>query len=292
MHRWWCASFDVHFPPVMSRILRHSSLLLLAVVLASCGQKPVPLEPREVLRRAIIRSSAVESATVSASASVLLKGYATFSGSAVIQGVIRGTGGYAVDVSFQGTDSLGAGLPESGLVRVVTIDGSQIFLKPESLRGPRLEPFVRSLSGSANGWWFVGQPSSLPTTGRKTLSPADLEEMSSLFAIGDVKEPEAFSGRKTAYRMPVTLSSEAIAALFAHSAKEHTGVSGTLWIDAADFTLLRANWRLTELLTPFGPADILLDISFTDINRAPGIVLPTGSASVLPLNGVFATISH
>ncbi len=292
MRRWSSESFDVHFPPVMTLLLRRTSLLLLAISLAACGQKPVSLEPREVLRRAIIRSSSIESASISASASVLLKGYATFSGSAVIQGVIRGAGGYSADISFQGKDSVGGGQAESGLVRVVSIDGSQVFLKPESLRGPQLEPFAQSLSGSLNGWWFIGQPSSLPPGGRHTLSPAELDEMSSLFTIGDVKEPEIFSGRRKAYRIPVSLEQKAVAALFAHSAKENTAVRGTLWIDTADFTLVRATWRLGDLLTPFGPADILLDVSFTDINRAPEIVLPTGSASALPLNGVFATISH
>ncbi len=293
MHRWFVRFFGVHSSPVMQRSLRRSSILLLALALSSCAAPPPALEAGEVLRRAIIRSSAIDSASISASASVLLKGYSTFSGSAVIQGVLRGSGGWSADISFQGRDSAGRGEAESGTIKVLSLDGSQIFLNPKSLQGPLLHIVSKSLTGSVNGWWVMGQPSPIPTGGRHTLSPAELDETASLFRIDGSSGPSAYAGRRTtAYRIAVTLTPDALRALFAGAAKDKTAISGVLWIDAEDFTLLRATWNLADILTSFGPADILLDVVLGDINRAPEIVPPTGSSATLLLNSVFDTISH
>lgn len=269
----------------------HFLLLGILLFLASCGEVK-PLEPEEVLKRSIIRSSAVESASVSASVFILLKGYSSFSGSAVVQGVLRGSGGWSADISFQGRDSNGTGAPESGKIRTISVDGSQIFLKPESLQGPMLELYAKSLTGSLNGWWVTGQPASLPLGGRRTLSPADLSETASMFTIISASGPLKISDRKKAYRIDVLLSDDAVRTLFADSAKENTSIRGTLWINALDFTLLRAEWNLRDLMTVFGPADLSVDVTLSDINRPTEISLPTGSSSKLPLNGAFATISR
>lgn len=276
----------------MQSSLKPASIVLLALLLASCGTPPKPLPPEEVLRRAIIRSSAIESASVSASASILLKGYSSFSGSAVIQGVLRGTGSWSADVSFQGRDSAGHGRPASGRVRAVSLDGSQVFIKPDSLQGDLLEAYAKTLTGSLSGWWYVGQPAGTPPGGRRTLAPAELNQAAAMFRIDSSSGPEPFADSGTAYRISVTLTPDAVAALFAGSAKPTTAAYGTLVVDAADFTLIRATWNLRDVLTSFGPADIALDVALGDINRAPEIVLPSGSSAALPLNGVFATISH
>lgn len=275
----------------MPYIRRSALLAFIPLLLVSCAEEK-PLEASEVLRRSIIRSSAIESASVSASAFVLLKGYASFSGSAVIQGVIRGTGGWSADIAFQGRDSQGTGAPESGRILSVSLDGSQIFLKPESLQGPMLEAYAKTLTGSLNGWWMTGQPAAIPQGGRHTLGPAELNQTAELFSILGSSGPDPYPGRRKAYRIHVALTPDAVTTLFANSAKENTEIQGVLWIDANDFTLLRATWDLRDVLTAFGPADLSLDVTLSDVNHAPEIFPPTGSSGILPLNGVFATISH
>ena len=274
------------------RLFRIPILGILILLLSSCTKEQVTLEPSEVLKRSIIKSSSVESVTISASAFLILKGYTSFSGSAVVQGVVRGSGGWAADVTFQGRDSLGKGGFESGNFSALSVDGSQIFLKPTSLQGPVLSAYAQTLSGSINGWWVTGEPSPETHSGRHTLSPQELKETASLFDVRAMTGPAMYSSVKRAYQLSVVVKPDAVSSLFADAAKDNTVVSGTLWIDAKDFSLLRASWNLRDVFTQIGPADISFDVTFSDYGRSKEIIPPTGSASVLPLNGVFATIFH
>jgi len=245
----------------------------------------------EILKRSIVKNAAMESTSFSASAFLRTKGYATLSGSAVVQGVLRSAGGWSADISFQGRDSIGTGAFESGRIRSVSRDGTQILLSFDSLQGPIVENFIRTLTGSSNGWWSIGEPS-MRTNGRGAISPMQLNDIASLFQIHALHPPEKLFGSVKSYRLDISLIPNAVRNLFGDFAKENATVSGTLWINAKDFTLLRAVWNLEAILTPLGPADLVIDVTLSGSTATPEIILPTGSAGILSFKSVFATISQ
>jgi hypothetical protein len=281
---------SLYTPDPMTRRLLPLSVAVSACMLAGCAGRNA-LEPEEVLRRAIIRGHTMDSASISAEATVRIDGRQSFSGSVVVQAVLQSGGtAWSADASFRGA-GWPAGTDSSGRIRILTADGSRFFVKAESLQGALHDLLIGTQTGSQSGWWVTGDAALSPAPVRSAPSPDQLDRAAGMFEITGATGPKRGQGGRREYVLHVRLSHAAGSELFASSVTDKTETAGILVIDADDFTLRRSEWRISGLQSPLGTLNVSFDVSLTDFNRAPEIVIPSGSSAVLPLKEIFATFS-
>lgn len=264
-----------------------------AVLFTGCNAKS-GLPPEEVLRRAILRGHTLDSASLSASVSVAIDEGKSLSGSSVVQAILHNGGtAWSATSTFRASGTFVPSGETSGRVTVLTLDGHQLFLKPESLQGEISELVKKTLTGSQNGWWTIGESESgqVVRTVRSAPAPAELDQAASMFTITDSRPPRRGQDGRLEYRLDVELSKKVQEELFPPNTTENAVVTGTLFIDAQDFTLRRSAWEIHDLKTLFGLASIHFDVSLQDFDRAPVIKLPVGSSATLPFKDIFATFS-
>ncbi len=236
----------------------------------------------------------MDSASVSASVTATVDGGKTFSGSSVVQAILRNGGtSWSMTSTFQADGLLFGSDKSSGRLTLLTADGHQFFLKTDDLQGPLSDLMKKTLTGSRNGWWVTGESQSgrLLKTVRSAPAPEELGKAADMFEIIAATPPRRGQDGRLEYRLEVVLSKDAKRALFPPETVDDAAMEGTLLIDAVDFTLKRSSWKIAGVKTSFGLLSIDFDVALKDFDRAPDISLPIGSSATLPLKDFFATIS-
>lgn len=271
------------------------TIVICLILLPACGRKVLDLPPEEVVRRAVIRSSTVDSVSIALSGNVKTQGAPTLSGSIIVQSVVRSSGhAWSADASFN-VESMGeSGFTQAnGRVVLVAPGNGQIYLRPESLDGMLGDRLKRVLTGSVNGWWVVGEE-------RAFEAPSLVPDPAMLSAYGDAIDvmrdfgvTTSKEGRKQ-YHYAVALKSESLIALDGDTQEptQDFSAQGELWIDAEDFTLSRATWDIQSVPSVMGPANVRVDATFSRYDRSPQIQSPAGTAATLHIESIFAIFSR
>lgn len=277
-------------------IVRSLSILIIpAFLLSACGKPPV-LPPDEVIRRAVIRSNTVESVAVSLSADIHTEESAAFSGSVIVQSVIR-SGGHAwtADTSFNIESAMNRGHERaSGRLVLVSPGTGRTYIRLESAEGTLGQLLRKSFTGSSNGWMFYGEESLTKPAKRQAPDPVMLSSYADALRVtedlGIIKHP---SGR-TLYHYRVSLKSETLSAMPDGGSVESASslsAHGEMWIDTSDFSLARVVWNVRGVPTSFGLVTLHADALFSDYDSAAQIQTPVGTAATLPLESIFAIFS-
>lgn len=276
---------------LMRRIFSYLIAGIATLVVVSCIPRS-NISAEEVLRRTIIRSHTLDSANLTATVSAQLNGKKAMSGSALIEGVIQNGGLSWSLVSSVRVRGLLPNDQSSGNVSLLTPDGQVYYVHFDTIQGAATAVVPLIGTGSANGWWKTGTSLPVQAYTRTIPSPSELEQAVSLFTIVDFSSPRRGADGRLQYRLTVSLADDAMQSLFGQYVSEETRTTGTLTIDALDFSLRRTQWSLESLQTSEGSLNLAFDITLKDFDTAAEVVLPTGSSATLPLKDIFATFSH
>lgn len=289
----------MHGPPVHSSPMFTVRTLSIAIapvfVLTACG-KPPALPPDEVIRRAVIRSNTVESVAVSLSADMHTEETSAFSGSVIVQSVIRSGGhSWTADTSFNIESAMTRGHERaSGRLVLVSPGTGRTYIRLESADGVLGQLLRKSFTGSSNGWMSFGEESQAQPAKRQAPDPAMLSSYADALQVtedlGIVKHP----GGRTLYHYRVSLKSETLSTMpdgGSVEAASSLSAQGEMWIDTSDFSLARVVWNVRGVPTSFGLASLHADALFSDYDSAAQIQTPVGTAATLPLESIFAIFS-
>lgn len=246
------------------------------------------IAPQEVIRRSVIQSHLLESVIVAVSGSIRTTESTTLSGSYVLQGILyRGGESWSADASFAfervsdiGHQNLG------GRLEALAPGDGVAYIRFNSLTGMLADSLSHTVPKSLLAdWWIVPELGSI-TRQSGTPDPEQIDQLAS--QIEFVKDLGMTRiGKRDQYHYEVKISTQVLGHEQAEDG-EHSRISGELWIDADMFTLRRAVWTIEGMETQFGPLALTIDAVFSRHNAAPLLQVRTGSASVLPLNDIFA----
>lgn len=276
--------------------VRSSALIsCLMLVCGACTNTP-KLPPEEVIRRAVIKSNTVESVAVALSVDLRTITTNTLSGSMIVQGVLRsGSQAWSADTSFNVESTMKRGHERaSGRLQAVSPGRGQTYLRLESIDGALGDLVKKSLTGSMNTWMVYGTDSGTKPALRQTPDPALLSSYADAIVVEENLGTEKDAEGRTLYHYRVTLKPETVSSLPQGGSVEEVSTlkaNGELWIESSGFSLTRAKWSLSNVPTIFGPVILHIDALFSDYNAAPRVSPPTGSASILPLESIFAIFS-
>lgn len=275
---------------LMQRFFTFFAMMIVTLFGVSCTPRS-HISAEEVLRRTVIRSHTLDSASFTASVSAHLDGGKTISGSSIVQGVIQNSG---MSWSLTSDFRIHGLLPDddsSGNVSLLTPDGDAYYVRFDAIEGGLQSVLPLMGSGSANSWWKIGQSVPKQKYTRTIPDPLELDQAVARFTIQDFLPLQRGSDGRLEYRMNVLLSDEAMHSLLGQYVSEESHATGTLAIDAHDFTLRRTQWSLQHLQTPSGTLNVTFDIDLKDFDSAKEVVVPSGSSATLPLKDIFATFS-
>ncbi len=273
-----------------------SAVLVLAFLLAACGQK-ANLPPEEVIRRAIIKSNTVQSFAVSLSAQMQTDETQALSGSVILQAIVRSGGQvWSADTSFEIESTMPRGHERaSGRLIAISPGTGQTYLRLESAEGALGELLKKSFSGSNNGWMVYGQNSDKKLLPRDTPDPQQLSSYADVIVVTENLGTKKDETGRVLYHYRVALKPELLSSLHQEevSDTEHqVRAEGEMWIDSDNFSLLRAKWDLGGVPTSLGNMTLRIDALFSQYDSASGIQTPVGSAALLPLESIFAIFSQ
>lgn len=272
-----------------------AAAFLFVLLFSACGKKP-ELPAEEVIRRAIIRSNAVQSVAVSLEADMHTEESQTLSGSVIMQAVLKSGGqAWSADSLFNLESSMKRGHERaSGRLLMVSPGTGQTYLRLESVQGVLGELLRKSFTGSNTGWMVYGEDSGSKQLQRTTPDPAVMssyaETLSVTENLGIVDDD---SGRES-YHFRVALKPQMLSSLPQGGTTDAASMlraHGELWIDTDDFSLSKVLWNVSGIPTLVGPVTLHISARFTDYDVASIIESPSGSAATLPLESIFAIFS-
>ncbi len=276
-------------------VVRIISLGIFLISLSACGQK-IELQPEEVVRRAIIRSSTVESVAASVVADMKTENTDTLSGSVIMQGIIRSGGqSWSTDstLTIESATKRGHERVRGRLVMVSPGNG-QTYLRLESVEGVLGELLRNSMPDSTSGWMVFGNDSASVPSARSTPDPERISSYADVIIVQEDVGMEKDDDGQMLYHYRVGLHSDALASLSHESPSgEADGMKavGEMWIESGNFSLRKVKWFLTGVPTSIGPMTMHIDVLFTQYDAALQIRTPVGSAATLPLESIFAIFS-
>ncbi len=262
-----------------------------ACVLSGC-RRSGDLPPAEVLRRATLKSSQLQSADVDASLDVSLqRGGSRLSGKAVLRGVLTDAGEQAA-FSLQAQGILDRGEDRSAFrwSAEVVRDGEETYLliREALVQPPSVEP--QGLDALLGAWWTLPHGGDRTVVRSLTPDPRFLRAQSAVVTVFTDRGLEDIGGRN-AYHYLVSIDPDRLVALMQGLAEERGqpfsaeevrraleayDARGELWIDAKTFVVHRISWTIVSNNTP--PTMRLgLRMDLRKHDSAPAVTVPVES---------------
>lgn len=267
-------------------------------LLASCSPARTALPAEEVLKNAAMSAPSLQSADVSATATLtqLLPGFAPVK--LVLDGTVS-DGGQQMMLNIDASTTH-AGVDDPSRLRGSMAVGGEheVYLRFDAIEGPVLEAIMGPEAKTAwiGTWWKLPGAAADATNPAITPDPALLRMQAEVLSLVRDRGMERMDGADV-YHYDVKIDAQKLRA-YLQAVVEARGEpvnaaqidaqvaaidgSGEVWIDADSFILRRVQWTLHDPTTTDG-FSMDVDAHITNINAAKPITLPV-DALPFPMN--------